>query len=64
MMVTKAVEETNSRKQATKASTSRAKGEVDLSKVEEKMRSYENEVSEMEDDALVMIQAQDTAKEG
>ena len=61
-MVTKEVEEKNLRKQATKSSQARAKGAENLASAESKLAKFQKEVADMEEIALVMITAVESAK--
>lgn len=59
---TKEVEESNQRKQAEKARVAREKAEADLVKAEEKLGELVEEQKEMENDALLVVQAVESAK--
>lgn len=57
------VEETNSRKQAEKAISSKEKNDEEILKLSEKKKALEQEKKEMEADALAVLQAVEAAKE-
>ena len=61
-MVTKEVEEKNLRKQAIKSSQARIKGAENLASAESKLVKFQKEVADMEEIALVMITAVESAK--
>ena len=61
-MVTKEVEEKNLRKQAIKSSQARIKGAENLASAESKLVKFQQEVADMEEMALVMITAVESAK--
>lgn len=56
------IEETNNRKQVTKLAATRQKSEQELAKLDSKVKDLIAEQKEMEDDALLVIQAVEAAK--
>lgn len=57
VLSTREVDESNNRKQATKANAARVKGEQEMTKLSEKIKKLEAEQAEMENEAALVIEA-------